>query len=81
MLGVSEYCLRNPRTPLGYHNGNRLLIWYEAPVYDVVEYEDVQFSNKFYQPSPYRGKPTPELEKAWGDLWKSMYSITPPITR
>lgn len=36
-----------------------------------MEYEDVQFSNTFYQPSPYRGKPTPELERAWSDLWKS----------
>ena len=44
-----------------------------APVFDVVEYEDVQFSNTFYQPSPYRGKPTPELEKSWSDLWKSKY--------
>jgi hypothetical protein len=42
-----------------------------APVFDVVEYEDVQFSNTFYQPSPYRGKPTLELEKSWSDLWKS----------
>ena len=40
-------------------------------MFDVVEYEDVQFSNTFFQPSPYRGKPTPELEKAWSDLWKS----------
>jgi hypothetical protein len=42
-----------------------------APVFDVVEYEDVKFSNNFFQPSPYRGKPTPELEKSWSDLWKS----------
>jgi hypothetical protein len=40
-------------------------------VLDVVEYEDVQFSNAFFQPSPYKGQPTPELEKAWSDLWKS----------
>lgn len=52
------------------------LIWtLEAPVFDVVEYENVQFSNTFYQPSPYRGKPTPELEKSWSDLWKSKDAI------
>jgi hypothetical protein len=36
----------------------------------MVEYEDVQFSNAFYEPSPYKGKPNPSLEKSWSDLWK-----------
>ncbi|KAG0646874.1 hypothetical protein D0Z07_6265 [Hyphodiscus hymeniophilus] len=43
----------------------------ESPVFETLEYKDVQFSNAFSQPSPYRGKPTPELEKAWLDLWMS----------
>ncbi|TEA19128.1 Cyclochlorotine biosynthesis protein O [Colletotrichum sidae] len=40
-----------------------------APVHEVFEYEDVQFDNAFWQPSPYKGKPTPELEAKWQELW------------
>jgi len=40
-----------------------------APLEDIITYEDVQFQNEFWQESPYRGKPTPALEKAWKDLW------------
>ncbi|KAH0427185.1 hypothetical protein CcaCcLH18_09852 [Colletotrichum camelliae] len=33
------------------------------------EYEEVQFDNAFWKPSPYKGKPTPELEAKWKELW------------
>jgi len=56
-----------PRIPTDLECTQKLNAW--SPVFDVVEYEDVQFSNTFYQPSLYRGKPTPKLEKAWHDLW------------
>jgi hypothetical protein len=36
---------------------------------EAVEYEWVTFENTFFQESEYRGKPTPELEKSWDDLW------------
>lgn len=36
---------------------------------EVLEFEDVQFDNEFWKPSPYKGRPTPELEKRWHDLW------------
>ncbi|TQN63752.1 Cyclochlorotine biosynthesis protein O, partial [Colletotrichum shisoi] len=39
------------------------------PVHDVMEYEAVQFDNAFWKPSPYKGKPTPELEAKWKELW------------
>ncbi|KIM96851.1 hypothetical protein OIDMADRAFT_169633 [Oidiodendron maius Zn] len=57
-----------PRKPTDLECTRQLNAW--SPVFDVVEYEDVQFSNAFFQPSPYKGPPTPELEKAWSDLWK-----------
>jgi len=57
-----------PKNPTDLECTRQLSAW--SPVFDIVEYEDVQFSNAFYQPSPYRGKPTPELETAWSDLWK-----------
>ncbi|KAJ6437210.1 FluG domain-containing protein [Purpureocillium lavendulum] len=41
----------------------------KAPAMEAVEYQDVQFQNRFNEKSPYRGKPTAELEKAWLDLW------------
>ena len=40
-----------------------------APMMEAVEYETTQFENAFHQKSRYRGVPTPELEKAWLDLW------------
>ncbi|KAK4455388.1 hypothetical protein QBC34DRAFT_374227 [Podospora aff. communis PSN243] len=45
----------------------RLSVW--SPAFEAVRYEDVQFQNSFSQKSVYRGKPTPELEQAWLDLW------------
>ncbi|GJN83108.1 hypothetical protein PLIIFM63780_006656 [Purpureocillium lilacinum] len=42
-------------------------VW--SPAFEAVEYQDVQFQNRFSEKSPYRGKPTRELEKAWLDLW------------
>ncbi|KXH52320.1 hypothetical protein CNYM01_02136 [Colletotrichum nymphaeae SA-01] len=45
---------------------------YTAPVQDVLEYEDVQFDNAFWKTSPYKGRPTPELEAKWKDLWYSL---------
>lgn len=44
-----------------------------APALEAVEYVDVQFQNKFNEHSIYRGKPTPELEKAWLDLWNCKF--------
>jgi hypothetical protein len=43
---------------------------------EAVEYVDVQFQNKFNEKSIYRGKPTPELERAWLDLWNCKSPIT-----
>ncbi|KAL6690465.1 hypothetical protein J3F84DRAFT_353365 [Trichoderma pleuroticola] len=45
----------------------KLSVW--SPALEAVEYVDVQFQNKFNEKSIYRGKPTPELERAWLDLW------------
>lgn len=42
---------------------------YTAPVQDILEYEDVQFDNAFWKTSPYKGRPTPDLEAKWKDLW------------
>lgn len=47
-----------------------------APVMEAVEYEWVTFENDFSTaPTKYRGKPTAELEQAWTDLWKCMFSF------
>jgi hypothetical protein len=48
-----------------------------SPAWEAVEYKVVEFHNGFFQEeeaSIYRGKPTPELEKAWNDLWNSKIS-------
>ncbi|PWI69359.1 hypothetical protein PCL_01006 [Purpureocillium lilacinum] len=45
----------------------KMSVW--SPAFEAVEYQDVQFQNRFSEKSPYRGKPTRELEKAWLDLW------------
>ncbi|OCK99890.1 uncharacterized protein K441DRAFT_535822 [Cenococcum geophilum 1.58] len=42
-------------------------IW--SPANAVVEYEDFDFDNDFAHKTKYRGPPTPELERAWEDLW------------
>jgi len=36
---------------------------------DVLEYEDVEFDNKFAHQTVYRGPPTLELEAEWKNLW------------
>jgi len=69
LLAINAWRWINPRQPTDLECTKKLTAW--SPVFDAVEYEDVQFSNTFFQPSPYKGKPTPELEKAWSDLWKS----------
>ena len=52
------------------------LTWGIAPVMEAVEYEWVTFENDFSTaPTKYRGKPTAELEQAWTDLWKCMFSF------
>lgn len=40
-----------------------------APAQSALRYENVQLQNQFFDESPYKGKPTPELEKRWQDLW------------
>ena len=44
-----------------------------GPVLDAVEYYDVDYLNAFTQTSIYRGPPSPELDKAWLDLWLCEY--------
>lgn len=45
----------------------KLSVW--SPAFEAVEYVDVQFQNGFFEQSKYRGRPTPEIEKAWFELW------------
>ncbi|KAL2277824.1 hypothetical protein FJTKL_15115 [Diaporthe vaccinii] len=45
----------------------KLSVW--SPAFEAVEYVDVQFQNSFFEESRYRGRPTPEIERAWFDLW------------
>jgi hypothetical protein len=40
-----------------------------SPALEAVEYEEIQFQNSFFEPSVYRGKPTPERNEAWRVLW------------
>jgi hypothetical protein len=44
-----------------------------APLLEAVEYNTYNFENQFEQPSIYRGPPTPEIEKAWEELWSCTY--------
>lgn len=43
-----------------------------APLFEAVEYEEVNWTNDFDQPSIYRGYPNPEREKAWENLWRRL---------
>ena len=43
-----------------------------APLLDVVEYEEVEFTNDFAHQTKYRGPPTFELEAEWKKLWFCM---------
>jgi hypothetical protein len=40
-----------------------------APALEVVEYEDTLLVGHFIEPSPYRGRPTPEKDALWERLW------------
>jgi hypothetical protein len=41
----------------------------QAPANEAVEYVEMDFVNPFAHDTIYRGPPTPELEKAWEELW------------
>ncbi|KAH9894521.1 hypothetical protein F4778DRAFT_794563 [Xylariomycetidae sp. FL2044] len=41
----------------------------DSPLFEAIEYEDVQFDNGFWDANPYKGKPDPELEARWLALW------------
>ncbi|KAL0934657.1 uncharacterized protein CTRU02_211456 [Colletotrichum truncatum] len=71
---TDQQCVRQLNAPCMPHADRiklqlGMLMLLIAPVYDVFEYEDVQFDNAFWKPSPYKGKPTPELEARWKELW------------
>jgi hypothetical protein len=40
-----------------------------SPAWEAVEYDEIHFQNSFFEPSIYRGKPTPERNEAWRVLW------------
>ncbi|CAD6444124.1 2e32aa8e-6cfb-45d8-a5a9-2b1a1978a1d9 [Sclerotinia trifoliorum] len=40
-----------------------------SPLIKDIDYEWITFENDFFHKSVYRGSPTPELEKAWDELW------------
>lgn len=44
-----------------------------SPALEAVEYEWRTYANEFEKESIYRGTPTPELEKAWEDLWQCKF--------
>ncbi|KAF6832650.1 hypothetical protein CPLU01_06046 [Colletotrichum plurivorum] len=67
MLGLSAWIHAHPRPPTDQQCVRKLNA--PSPVHDVLEYEDVQFDNAFWKESPYKGKPTPELEAKWKELW------------
>ncbi|WQF88134.1 Putative mycotoxin biosynthesis protein UstYa [Colletotrichum destructivum] len=67
ILGLSVWLHVHPKQPTDQDCVRRLNA--PSPVHDVLEYEDVQFDNAFWKPSPYKGKPTPELEAKWKELW------------
>ncbi|KAF2114045.1 hypothetical protein BDV96DRAFT_107512 [Lophiotrema nucula] len=39
-----------------------------SPALEAVSYHQTTFQGKFYQPSPYRGTPTPELDWQWEEI-------------
>ncbi|KZL82193.1 hypothetical protein CI238_09445 [Colletotrichum incanum] len=67
LLGLSVLVHFHPKSATDQECLRRLNV--ASPVHDVFEYEDVQFDNAFWKPSPYKGKPTPDLESKWKDLW------------
>ncbi|KAF2445871.1 hypothetical protein P171DRAFT_484526 [Karstenula rhodostoma CBS 690.94] len=40
-----------------------------SPANEAVEYLEMEFDNAFAHDTIYRGPPTPDLERAWEDLW------------
>ncbi|KZL64566.1 hypothetical protein CT0861_06664 [Colletotrichum tofieldiae] len=66
-LGLSVWVHFHPKSASDQQCLERLNV--ASPVHDVFEYEDVQFDNAFWKPSPYKGKPTPDLESKWKELW------------
>ena len=71
---LSPYCRTNPLTSLERWMLNQDL----APFLDSgdLEYKEFTDKNHLMQPSIYRGLPTPEVEQAWIELWRSTY---PPL--
>ncbi|KAF4884252.1 Cyclochlorotine biosynthesis protein O [Colletotrichum fructicola] len=67
LLGLSVWIHLHPKPPTDRQCVRQLNV--PSPVHDVLEYEEVQFDNAFWKPSPYKGKPTPELEAKWKELW------------
>ncbi|KAK1702202.1 uncharacterized protein BDZ83DRAFT_595764 [Colletotrichum acutatum] len=66
-LGLSTWLHLNPAGPSDLECARKLNVL--SPVQDILEYEDVQFDNAFWKTSPYKGRPTPELEAKWKGLW------------
>lgn len=64
-LQFPSHSVPSRRIHLGLKNCNGT----PAPAFEAVEHVDVQFQNGFHEKSIYRGKPTPDLEQAWLDLW------------
>ncbi|KAF4625989.1 hypothetical protein G7Y89_g12182 [Cudoniella acicularis] len=74
---ILSICLWATFLPLGLHILRRgpddkacsqqLSVW--SPAFPAIEIVDRKFENSFFHASPYRGKPTANLEKAWDDLW------------
>ncbi|KAK1622337.1 hypothetical protein BDP81DRAFT_360924 [Colletotrichum phormii] len=67
LLGLSTWLHFNPAGPSDLACARKLNVL--SPVQDALEFEDVQFDNGFWKSSPYKGRPTPELEARWKDLW------------
>ena len=71
-LTFLPFCLQLWKaTPSNEACSEQLSYW--SPAFEVMKVEDTQFENGFMEPSIYRGKPTPELEEAWSDLWNRTY--------
>lgn len=55
-----------------FNSLTREFTWRTAPLLEAVEYEEVNWTNDFDQPSIYRGPPNPQREKAWENLWRRL---------
>ena len=69
---LSPYCETNSLSSLE----RWMLIQDLAPFLDSgdLEYKEFTDENHLMQPSIYRGLPTPEVEQAWIELWRSTYT-------